>query len=163
MSAATTGGLSSIIVPCCNQRGFTQLCLRALFRHTRPAWELIVVDNGSADGTGPYLEGVRDAAPVPVTVVSNRENLGFPRAVNQGLERARGEYLVLLNNDAVVTDGWLDQLIALTSVRGDSGDRATCGPDLGGDPSGAGRPAPDGEGRVVTAETAELAETKTER
>ena len=42
---------------------------------------------------------------------------GFPRAINQGLQAARGEYLVLLNNDAVVTDGWLDQLIALTRVQ----------------------------------------------
>ena len=75
---------------------------------------MIVVDNGSTDGTGAYLAGVRDAAPVPVTVIANAQNLGFPRAVNQGLQAARGEYLVLLNNDAVVTDGWLDQLIALS-------------------------------------------------
>ncbi len=61
MSPASTSGLTSIIVPCCNQREFTQLCLRALFQHTRPAWELIVVDNGSTDGTGLYLDGVRDA------------------------------------------------------------------------------------------------------
>ncbi len=117
MSRDTRSGLTSIIVPCCNQRAFTQLCLRALFRHTRPDWELIVVDNGSTDGTGAYLEGVRDAAAVPVTLIANRENLEFPRAVNQGLREARGEFLVLLNNDAVVTDGWLDQLIALASMR----------------------------------------------
>ena len=42
---------------------------------------------------------------------------GSPAAVNQGLQAARGEYLVLLNNDAVVTDGWLDQLIALSLMR----------------------------------------------
>jgi glycosyltransferase involved in cell wall biosynthesis len=117
MSAMPSSSLTSIIVPCCNQREFTQLGLQALFRFTRPAWELIVIDNGSTDGTGPYLEGVRDAAAVPVTVIANGQNLGFPRAVNQGLRAARGEYLVLLNNDAVVTDGWLDQLIALSSIR----------------------------------------------
>jgi O-antigen biosynthesis protein len=49
-------------------------------------------------------------AAVPVTVVTNSTNLGFPVAINQGLQLARGEYLVLLNNDVVVTDGWLDQL-----------------------------------------------------
>ena len=48
---------------------------------------------------------------MPVTVISNSKNLGFP-AINQGLRAARGDYLVLLNNDAVVTDGWLTQLIA---------------------------------------------------
>ena len=54
---------------------------------------------------------------MPVTVISNAVNRGFPAAVNQGLRVARGEYLVLLNNDAVVTDGWLDQLIALANAR----------------------------------------------
>ena len=93
---------------------FTQLCVQSLFRHTRRAWELIVVDNGSTDDTADYLNGVRDASATPVTVVKNAHNRGFPAAINQGLQKARGEYLVLLNNDAVVTDGWLDQLIALT-------------------------------------------------
>jgi GT2 family glycosyltransferase len=114
---ASCSGLASIIVPCCGQRAFTQLCIQALFRYTRTPWELIVVDNGSTDGTGAYLVGVRDAAAVPVTVIANRENLGFPRAINLGLHEARGEYLVLLSNDAVVTEGWLNQLVALASMR----------------------------------------------
>ena len=88
----------------------TDTIFRHCFRHTRPAWELIVVDNGSTDDTAADLAGVRDTARVPVTIVSNPQNGGFPRAINQGLQAARGEYLVLLNNDAVVTDGWLDQL-----------------------------------------------------
>jgi GT2 family glycosyltransferase len=113
--------LASIIVPCWNQVEFTRHCLRALFQHTRRPWELIVVDNGSTDGTGDYLAAVRDAAPGPVTVISNVENLGFPRAVNQGSREARGDVMVLLNNDAVVTDGWLDQLIALSSMRREDG------------------------------------------
>ena len=111
--------LASIIIPCFNQLEFTRHCLRALFRHTRPPWELIVIDNGSRDGTGAYLAGVQDASPVPVTVIANAVNRGFPAAVNQGLRVARGEYLVLLNNDAVVTDSWLDQLIALANAEGE--------------------------------------------
>ena len=43
-------------------------------------------------------------------------NRGFPAAINQGLQFARGEYLVQLNNDVVVADGWLDQLVALIST-----------------------------------------------
>ena len=77
--------LASIIVPCFNQLEFTRHCLRALFRNTRPPWELIVIDNGSRDGTGAYLAGVQDASPVPVTVIANAANRGFPAAVNQGL------------------------------------------------------------------------------
>ena len=115
------GGMASVIIPCFNQLGFTRHCLAALFRHTRAPWELVVVDNGSTDGTADYLRGVEDAAPVRVEVITNPVNRGFPAACNQGLRAARGDYLVLLNNDAVVTDAWLDQLVALVD----------CAPDLG--------------------------------
>jgi len=57
MSTSTTGGLTSIIVPCCNQVAFTRFCLQALFRFTCPAWELIIIDNGSTDGTELYVAG----------------------------------------------------------------------------------------------------------
>jgi glycosyltransferase involved in cell wall biosynthesis len=60
------------------------------------------------------VASVRDAAPVPVANATSR---GLPAAINQGLKAARGEYLVLLNNDVVVTDGWLDQLIGLVNAR----------------------------------------------
>jgi O-antigen biosynthesis protein len=88
---------------------FTLPCLQALFRFTRATWELIVIDYRSTDGTGLYLAGVRDDDAAPVTVIGIAENLGFPRAVNQGLQVASGENLRLLNNDAMVTDAWLDQ------------------------------------------------------
>jgi glycosyltransferase involved in cell wall biosynthesis len=108
--------LTSVIIPCWNQLEFTRKCLHALFRQTAPSWELIVVDNGSTDGTGSYLAGVQDASPAPVTVIANSTNRGFPAAINQGLQYARGEYIVLLNNDVVVTEGWLPQLIGLASI-----------------------------------------------
>ncbi|MDR3639522.1 MAG: glycosyltransferase [Isosphaeraceae bacterium] len=115
MGAAANGErkLASIIVPCFNQLEFTHHCVPALMRYTRKPWELIVVDNGSTDGTAPYLAGVRDAAPLRVEIITNPANRGFPAACNQGLKAARGDVLVLLNNDAVVTHDWLDQLVAL--------------------------------------------------
>ena len=117
MSENSVSGLASIIIPCWNQLEFTRKCVAALMRQTGPNWELIVVDNGSNDGTGDYLAGVQDASPVPVTVIANATNRGFPAAINQGLEFARGEFLVLLNNDVVVTEGWLGQLVGLASVQ----------------------------------------------
>jgi glycosyltransferase involved in cell wall biosynthesis len=117
--SATTGipaGLVSVIIPCFNPLEFLRPCLAALMRHTRSPWELIAVDDGSTDGTATYLAGVQDASPVPITVVTNPTHRGFPAAVNQGLSVALGDYLVILDHDVVVTDGWLDQLIALTAV-----------------------------------------------
>ena len=119
MSDCTIRGLTSIIIPCWNQLEFTRQCLAALKAHTLLAWELIVIDNGSTDGTARYLAGAHDMSSVPMTIVSNSTNVGFPAAVNQGLQLARGEFLVLLNNDVVVTDGWLDQLIALACIGGE--------------------------------------------
>ena len=54
--------LASIIIPCWNQLEYTRFCLPALVRHTRPPWELIVIDNGSTDGTGIYLAGAHGPA-----------------------------------------------------------------------------------------------------
>ena len=117
MSTDAIRGLASIIVPCSNQLAFTKQCIAALKSHTRRPWELVGIDNGSTDHTDIYLAGVQDGAAVPVVAIANTANLGFPAAINQGLKAARGEYLVLLNNDVVVTDGWLDQLVALANSR----------------------------------------------
>jgi glycosyltransferase involved in cell wall biosynthesis len=117
MSPSTIRGLASVIIPCWNQLEFSRHCIAALMGQTRRPWELVVINNGSTDGTADYLAGVQDAASVPVTVIANATNRGFPAATNQGLQLARGEFLVLLNNDVAVTDGWLDQLIGLTNAK----------------------------------------------
>jgi len=110
-------GLGSVIIPCWNQLEYTRICLESLFQHTGSSWELIVIDNGSTDGTAAHLATIRDTSRVPVSVITNKSNRGFPTAINQGLRAAKGEYLVLLNNDTVVTDGWLDRLIAVSKEK----------------------------------------------
>ena len=80
-------GLASIIMPCWNALAFTRQCIPALKQHTRGPWELIVIDNGSTDGTANYLAGLCEFSAVPVTVITNSSNLGFPAAINQGLRR----------------------------------------------------------------------------
>jgi len=82
---------------------------------------LIVVDNGSSDGTAAYFQGVQDVAPFRVEVITSPENRGFLAACNQGLKVARGEHLVLLNHDAVVTDAWLDRLRTLAGSKPEIG------------------------------------------
>jgi GT2 family glycosyltransferase/Flp pilus assembly protein TadD len=105
--------LASLIVLCCNELAYTRQCLESVLAHTRAPYELVLVDNGSTDGTPTYLEELRQRRlPERVVVVRNEANQGFPRGCNQGLAEARGRYVVFLNNDVVVTEGWLEGLIA---------------------------------------------------
>ena len=101
----------SVIVLCYNNLDMTKACLAGLDRFTLyPDWELIVVDNASQDRTAAYLSEYAATRPW-VRVVANKENLGFSRGNNVGLREANGEYLVMLNNDTYVTQGWLVDLI----------------------------------------------------
>jgi GT2 family glycosyltransferase len=113
---ATGGELASIIILCCNELQYTQLCLESVLRHTRPPYELILIDNASTDGTPDYLEALRrQTVPQRVEVIHNYENLGFPKGCNQGLSRAQGRFVVLLNNDTIVTPSWLEGLTSWTA------------------------------------------------
>jgi GT2 family glycosyltransferase len=103
---------ASIVVVTYDGLVFTRLCIESLFAASAGGdFELIVVDNGSEDGTPSYLTGLsrRDAR---VKIVLNGRNLGFAAACNQGLALAGGEDLVLLNNDTMVSPGWLRRLQA---------------------------------------------------
>jgi GT2 family glycosyltransferase len=108
--------LVSVLVPCCGQLEYTKLCVPSVLHHSRSPYELIFLDVGSLDGTAEYLAGVQAAAAVRVEMVRAATDLGIAEAVREALARARGEYLVLLNNDTVVTEGWLEQLTALARV-----------------------------------------------
>jgi GT2 family glycosyltransferase/Tfp pilus assembly protein PilF len=105
--------LASIIILCCNQLDYTRQCLESVLRYTRPPYELILVDNGSDDGTGDYLQEIcAQPGPARVVVIRNNANRGFAAGCNQAIVASRGRYLLLLNNDTVVTDGWLKGLVA---------------------------------------------------
>lgn len=75
--------------------------------------ELIVVDNASEDGTRAFLDRLPpELGLVSVRRIDNAVNVGFPAGANQGLQAAAGEYLVLLNNDALVPRHWDEDLVA---------------------------------------------------
>jgi GT2 family glycosyltransferase len=104
--------MASVVVTCHDGLPFTKLCLASVLDDPQSrALEIVVVDNGSSDGTSEYLDALVAHAPC-VRLIRNATNLGFPAAVNQGLAAARGNILVLLNNDVVVPDGWIDPLAA---------------------------------------------------
>ncbi|WP_024617894.1 glycosyltransferase [Pseudomonas kilonensis] len=101
----------SIVLVTYNNLNLTIQCVNSILRNTTwPNYQLIVVDNGSEDGTGDYLERLRQDVPT-AKVILNPDNRGFAAANNQGLREADGDILLLLNNDTVVPDGWLDPLV----------------------------------------------------
>ncbi len=99
-------GVTSIVIVTHNQLEYTRQCLDSIRLRTDEPYELIVVDNGSTDGTVEYLRAIG-----VVRLIANEANRGFPAAANQGIEAATGEQVLLLNNDVVVTTGWLGRLL----------------------------------------------------
>jgi GT2 family glycosyltransferase/tetratricopeptide (TPR) repeat protein/glycosyltransferase involved in cell wall biosynthesis len=118
--APPSGKLVSIVMLAHNQLRDTQQCLASIEKHTPLAHELILVDNGSTDGTGQFFRSYA-ARHEHVRVILNRANLGFSAGNNQGLACARGDSILLLNNDTVVTSGWLDRMLATLELYPDCG------------------------------------------
>lgn len=103
--------LVSIVVVTYNNLNLTQLCLASIETETiHVRYEIIIVDNASSDGTQDYLQQFA-AGKAHVSLILNDDNTGFSKANNQGLAQAKGDYLVVLNNDTVVTRGWASSLI----------------------------------------------------
>jgi GT2 family glycosyltransferase len=116
-SPSALGQLVSIIIPCCGMREYTKLLVQSLLKHTRTPYELIFLDIGSLDGTAEYLEGLAAGLPnVRIDIVRAAMDLDIPDATKSAIVKVRGEFVVLLNNDTVVTNAWLNQLIGLASM-----------------------------------------------
>jgi GT2 family glycosyltransferase len=95
----------SIIIPSFNGRQLLEDCIYSIKQYTDIPYEIIVVDNGSNDGTTDFCrqEGI--------IFVSLPENKGFPAACNIGLKVASGDTLLLLNNDVLVTPHLLSNMM----------------------------------------------------
>jgi GT2 family glycosyltransferase len=113
---SVASGLVSILMPCCGQLEFTKLCIRSVLRYSRDPFELIFVDVGSLDGTAEYLAGIADASGVRVEVVRTLTDQGITEAVEKALALSHGQFVVLLNSDTVVSQGWVNQLTMLASA-----------------------------------------------
>ena len=98
-----------IIMPVFNNLTYTQKALWALEAHTTIPCHLIIVDNGSTDGTADYLWGLEKE--MGLHIITNDANLGFAKAVNLGLVMSDSPYVIILNNDVEVGPGWLKTLI----------------------------------------------------
>jgi len=101
--------LVSFVIPLFNNLALTRACVASL-QATLPgdlAHEIILVDDGSTDGTRDWL-ATRGA---PFRVVVNERNLGYAGANNRAVALATGQYLALLNNDLVLQPRWFEQLL----------------------------------------------------
>ncbi|MCX6138972.1 MAG: glycosyltransferase family 2 protein [Ignavibacteriales bacterium] len=97
----------SIIILNHNGKNFLDACLTGVLAQAYPAFEIILVDNGSSDGS---VEFVREKFPA-IRVVALESNQGFAGGNNRGVEAARHDLIVLLNNDTRVEEGWLKALV----------------------------------------------------
>lgn len=106
-TAAMEHPLVSVITVNFNGERYLEGLLRSLERQTYPSFEVLVVDNGSTDGS---VALVRRLFP-EVRVLEAGDNLGFTGGNNQGIREAKGAYLALINNDTVVDKDWLHHLV----------------------------------------------------
>jgi len=107
----------SVVVLNWNGQAHLEGCLCALRAQSFRGFEIILVDNGSQDGSVPF---VRERFP-EVRVVAIKENLGFAGGNNAGVAVAQGEFIALLNNDTVADPGWLAALHRATQEQAEYG------------------------------------------
>ncbi len=102
--------LVSIVIPNWNGGDIFKDCLKSLTFLTYPNWELIIVDNGSVDGSENYAFKIIKKSE-NIKLIKNKVNLGFAKACNQGLDKSKGQYILLLNNDTKVNPNFLTRLV----------------------------------------------------
>lgn len=118
MLTAVNNNLVTIIIPCFNTVKYTRFCVDSILAYTTTPYELILIDNGSADGTARYFQQLKKTIVVAnennlkrFEVILSKTNLGVAAALNRGIRISRGRYICYLNNDVIVTKGWLEGLI----------------------------------------------------
>lgn len=98
---------TSIIILTYNNLQYTRQCIESIRKNTKlGTYEIVIVDNASSDGTKEWINEQEN-----IVSIQNQENLGFPKGCNQGIEIAKGDNILLLNNDVIVTPNWLKNMI----------------------------------------------------
>ncbi|HUK15599.1 MAG TPA: polysaccharide pyruvyl transferase CsaB [Bryobacteraceae bacterium] len=106
--------LVSILVVTYNSSAYIRLCLDSILRNTsHPSYEVIVVDNGSSDDSVRQVKEYADRDS-RVRLFALKENLGFAGGNNYAARQAKGESLIFLNSDTMVTAGWIERLLSHT-------------------------------------------------
>lgn len=108
----------SVIIPLYNGEKVVGPCVDSVLKSDYKDFEVLIIDDGSDDRS---IDKVRPYLSDRIRLIENKENLGFGKTVNIGLQNAKGEILVLLNMDTVVDDSWLSELIKAMMAREDIG------------------------------------------
>lgn len=108
-----------IMIPVWNQMSVTRDCLESIKKNTSGSFGIIIIDNASDVETREYLENIKND--LPVKLIRNEKNLGFVKAVNQGIAISAAPYLCVLNNDTLVTKDWLNIMLDIMKSRDDIG------------------------------------------
>jgi GT2 family glycosyltransferase len=108
----------SVVIVNLNRRDLLENCLRSLWAQTFTDFEVIVVDNGSSDGSVVYLKSIRNSKLKIVPLTANR---GFAGGCNAGIAVAEGAFIATLNNDAEADPRWLEELVRTIESRADIG------------------------------------------
>lgn len=98
--------LVTLIIPTFNTKRITEKAIDSIFKNTKISFKLIVIDNNSKDGTAEMLRNDDR-----LLHIENSANLGFPTAVNLGLNCVDTPYFAILNSDIIVTENWLTHMI----------------------------------------------------
>lgn len=112
MSGAPDAPQATVVVAACGRREKTLACMRALLAQTHPSCEVIMVDDGSADGTPDAVEELARGARVPLTVLRNGRNIGANPSRNRGVRAARGALVAFIDSDCYADPAWLERLTA---------------------------------------------------
>ena len=100
----------SIIIVSFNTEKLTRECIESVVKNTEGiSYEFLVMDNISKDGSVEMLKGLSQK--LPLTLIANKDNIGFGAANNQGMKEAKGRYLLLLNSDTFVKDNTLGEMV----------------------------------------------------
>jgi GT2 family glycosyltransferase len=132
----------SVCIVSFKARDYLKACLDSIYvnDHRPPGYEIIVVDNGSSDGTG---EMIRSDYP-EICLITNTDNLGFTYPVNQALRQARGAYLLVLNPDTIVEPAAINELTRFLKNHPQAG---ICGPKVLNPDGSLQKPCRRGESR----------------
>jgi len=125
----------SIIIISYNTKELLKECIESIIKNSKTpklqnskhqalgaSYEIIVVDNNSKDGSVKMLNNLKlKIKNLKLKIIVNNDNLGFSKAVNQGIKRSRGRYILLLNSDIKVLPGTIEELISFAQKRKDAG------------------------------------------